>query len=261
MSRTCAPTLLACAVTLIPTFSQTAYAQASVNLDQVRLAPNMNDSDMQPVMDNTIFTHALLDQAEGRWNGRNTEFRYDGQAWSGTDLNKIWLKSEGTVTNSGRFTDGQHEFLLDRAISTYFDLQGGVRVDLDSGVTRTWGAFGVQGLLPYFFDLEATVYVSDRGHFAARLKASYDLLITNHLILQPEAEINLYSKSDEGRGTGSGLSDINAGLRLRYEITRKFAPYIGVSYAGRLFQSANFARREGEAPNDVRFVFGVRSWF
>jgi copper resistance protein B len=257
MSRERVPALLACAVALASAFSQTARAQAPVKPDQVRLAP----SGAQPVEDDTIFTHVLLEQAEGRWNGRNQEFRYDGQAWAGTDLNKIWLKSEGTVTNTGRFTDGQHEFLLDRAISTYFDLQGGVRVDLDQGVTRTWGAFGIQGLAPYFFDVEATLYVSDRGRFAARLKASYDLLITNRLILEPEAEINLYSKSDEGRGTGSRLSEIDAGLRLRYEITRKFAPYIGVSYVGRFFQSADFARREGESPNDVRFVFGVRSWF
>jgi copper resistance protein B len=212
-------------------------------------------------MDNPIITHALLDQAEGRWNGRNTDFRYDGQLWSGTDLNKIWLKSEGTVTHQGKFTDGQHEFLLDHAISSYFDVQGGVRVDLDSAVTRTWAALGIQGLSLYFFDIEATAYASDQGRFAARLKASYDLLITQRLILQPEAEVNFYSKSDVARGTGSGLSDIDAGLRLRYEITRKVAPYIGVSYAGRFFQSANFARQQGEKPNDVRFVFGVRTWF
>ena len=93
------------------------------------------------------------------------------------------------------------------------------------------------------------------------MKASYDLLITQRLILQPEVELNLYSKSDPGRGTGSGLSDIDAGLRLRYEITRKLAPYVGVAYAGRFFQSADFARREGESPHDLRFVFGLRSWF
>ncbi len=237
-----------------------AQAQTPPPASDVRLGPLQYYGGQPPVDDNAIF-HGLLEQAEGRYNGRNTNGRYDGQFWAGTDYNKIWIKSEGLVTNNGRFTDGQHEFLLDRAISSYFDLQGGVRVDLDQAATRTWGAFGIQGLSLYFFDLEATAYVSDRGRFAARLKASYDLLITNRLILQPEAEINFYSKSDEGRGVGSGPSDIDTGLRLRYEITRKFAPYVGVSYVGRFFQSANFARREGEAANDVRFVFGVRSWF
>lgn len=226
----------------------------------VRLAPETEDFGM-PVMDNGIFTHALLEQAEGRWNGRNEQFRYDGQFWSGTDLNKVWMKSEGTVTNHSKFSDGQHEFLLDRAISPYFDVQGGVRVDLDDSKTRTWAALGIQGLSLYFFDLEATAYVGDRGRFAGRLKASYDFLITQRLILQPEMEVNVYSKSDTGRGTGSGVSDMDAGLRLRYELSRKFAPYVGVSYAGRFFQAADYARREGQAPNDVRFVFGVRTWF
>jgi copper resistance protein B len=251
----------ACMTALLSGFAPAVRAQTPPNSDQVRLVPGMNESGTQPVTDNGIFTHALLEQLEGRWNGRNQEFRYDGQAWTGTDLNKLWLKSEGTVTSQGRFTDGQHEFLYDRPITSYFDLQGGVRVDLDSAVTRTWGAFGIQGLSLYFFDVEATAYVSDRGRFAGRLKASYDLFITQRLILQPQVELNLYSKSDVARGVGSGVSDIDTGLRLRYEITRKLAPYVGIAYAGRFFQSANYARQEGESPNDVRFVFGVRTWF
>ena len=230
--------------------------------DRVRVAPFEYVGGQQPVMDNSIFTHLLFDQAEGRWNGRgSTQFRYDAQAWSGTDLNKLWIKSEGILDGHGRFTDGQHEVLYDRAVSSYFDLQAGVRVDLDSGPTRTWAAFGVQGLSLYFFDLEATAYASDQGRYAARLRASYDLLITNHLILQPEAEANFYTKSDRGRGTGSGLSDIDAGLRLRYEFDRKFAPYIGVAYEGRFGQASGFARQDGTSPNSVRFAFGVRTWF
>lgn len=234
---------------------------ASGSPDRSRVSPFEYLGGMPPVMDNTIFYHALLEQAEDRWNGRNHEFRYDGQAWAGTDYDKLWLKSEGLVTSQGRFEDGRHELLYDRAISSYFDLQAGVRVDLDSAKTRTWAAFGVQGLSVYFFDVEATAYVSDSGHYAARLKASYDLLITNRLILQPEAELNFYTKSDPGRRTGSGLSDIDAGLRLRYELSRKFAPYVGVSYSGLFGQSATFARREGESPHQVRFTFGVRTWF
>jgi copper resistance protein B len=239
-----------------------AFAQSSGASNQPSPALTMNIGDMPPpVMDTGIYAHALLDQAEDRWNGRNQEFRYDGQAWVGTDTNKLWLKSEGFVTPQGRFTDGQHEILYDRPITTNWDLQAGVRVDLDSAPTRTWAAFGIQGLSLYFFDVEATAYVSNQGYLAARLKASYDLLITQRLILQPEAELNFYSKADVARATGSGFSDIDTGLRLRYEITRKFAPYIGVAYTGRFFQSATYAREAGEAPNEVRFVFGVRIWF
>lgn len=242
----------------MPALAQTTPAGIK---DRVRVAPFEYVGGTQPVMDNTIFTHGILDQLEGRWNGRNTQFRYDGQLWSGTDLDKLWIKSEGLVTNRGRFEDGIHEFLYDRAISPYFDLQAGVRVDLDNGPTRTWAALGVQGLSLYFFDLEATAYASDRGRFAARLRGYYDLLITNHLILQPEAELNFYTKADRLRGTGSGLSDIDAGLRLRYEFTRKFAPYIGVSYTGRFGQAEGFARQEGLKPHSVRFAFGIRTWF
>ena len=207
-------------------------------------------------------THVLLEQAEDRWNGRNHQFRYDGQAWAGTDYDKLWLKSEGLVTQRGRFTDGKHEILYDRAISTYFDLQGGVRVDLDGGPTRTWAAFGVQGLSLYFFDVEATAYASDSGHYAARLKASYDLLITNRLILQPEAELNFYTKSDRGRGAGSGLSDIDAGLRLRYEVSRKLAPLrrrvLQPGYSARARRSPGARAR---ARTRCAFTFGVRTWF
>jgi copper resistance protein B len=203
----------------------------------------------------------LIEQAEGRWNGRDTQFRYDGQAWSGTDYNKFWLKFEGLTTSRGRYEDGQNEILYDRAVSTFFDVQAGVRVDLDNGPTRTWVALGVQGLSLYFFDVEATAYASDRGRFAGRLKASYDLLITNRLVLQPEAELNFYSKSDPGRGIGSGFSDIDTGLRLRYEFSRKLAPYVGVSYTGRFFQGERFARQAGESASGVRFAFGLRTWF
>lgn len=214
-----------------------------------------------PIMDNGLFAHALLDQFEGRIGGPDAAFKWEGQAWVGTDYDKFWVKSEGLAQGNGRIEDGRHEFLFDRAISPYFDLQTGLRTDLDSGTTRNWAAFGFQGLLPYFFDLEATGYASDRGHLAARLAASYDLLITQRLILQPEAELNFYSKADPGRSVGTGLSDIDAGVRLRYEISRKLAPYLGVAYEGKFGQTADFARREGETAQGVRFVFGIRSWF
>jgi copper resistance protein B len=215
---------------------------------------------VSPVDDQRIYVHGLLDQFEARLGGENS-FRWDGQAWAGTDTNRLWLKSEGFVNGNGKVEDGTHELLYSRPISTYFDLQGGLRYDIDSGPSRRWAAFGIQGLAPQFFDVEATAYVSDSGHFAARAKASYDILLTQRLILQPEAELNLYSKADPGRGVGSGFADLDAGLRLRYEISRKFAPYIGVAYQQKFGGTATFARQEGESVRDVRFVFGIRSWF
>lgn len=238
----------------------TTAASAQTPASSNEPAPVQEFGTMQPVMDRGIFAHAILNQNEGRVNGVDTHYRWSGQGWVGTDYDKLWIKSEGTV-KSGRVEDGQDEFLYSRAITTYFDLQGGLRTDLDSRPIRNWASFGIQGLAPYFFDLEATGFVSSQGHLAARFEASYDLLIAQRLILQPQIELNFYSKSDPAREVGAGLSEIDTGLRLRYEFDRKFAPYIGVAYEGKFGQTANFARGAGESTGDVRVVFGVRVWF
>lgn len=215
-----------------------------------------------PMMDNPILWHVLFDQFEGRTNGPDNEFRWDGEGWIGTDMNKLWFKSEGFVEH-GKATDGDTEALYDRPIPflRYFDAQAGVRYDLDSNPGRTWGALGIEGLAPYFFNFQPTFYFSDRGRFAGRVTGSYDLLLTNRLILQPQFELNFYSKRDPSRAIGSGLSELDTGLRLRYEITRKFAPYIGVAYNGKFGETADFTRAEGGIVNDVRFIFGIRLWY
>ena len=239
-----------------------ARAQTANSASDLRVGPLQYYGGKPPVDDDPIFIHGVLDQAEGRFNGRTVDGRWEGQGWAGTDYNKIWIKSEGQLSRNGKIEDGQNQILYDRPISTYFDLQAGIRVDANSNTkTRTWGAFGIQGLSLYFFDLEATGFVSDRGTFAARLAASYDLLITQRLILQPQIEMNLYSKSDPGLIYGRGLSSMEAGIRLRYEITRKFAPYIGIHYEGKFGQTATLVKQQGDSPNSVGFVFGIRSWF
>jgi copper resistance protein B len=241
-------------------FAFAAPAAAETPAANAEPALGMEPAAMQPVMDQGIFAHAIFNQLEGRWSGSNPEFRWDGQGWIGTDYDKLWIKSEGTF-NKGALDDGQQQFLYSRAVTTYFDLQGGLRSDLDSRPTRNWAAFGFQGLAPYFFDLEVTGFVSSEGHLAGKLEASYDLLLTQRLVLQPQIELNLYNKSDPARLVGAGFSDIDTGLRLRYEFARKFAPYIGVVYQGKFGQSANFARQAGESTGDFRFAFGVRVWF
>ncbi|MCG0994535.1 copper resistance protein B [Acetobacter indonesiensis] len=220
-------------------------------------------NNIMPVMDNMTYFHGILDQFEGRYSKGDSLFRYSGQAWYGTDHNKIWLKSEGTLDGQGRFSDGDHELFYNRAISTYFDAQAGVRVDSDTGPTRAWGAVGVQGLALYFFDVSATAFFNNHG-VAGKLEGSYDFLITNRLILQPQAELNFYSHADAERGVSKGFSDIDAGLRLRYEIYRKFAPYIAVTYAGHYGNTPQQGRNRGQpdnGPDDLRFTFGIRSWF
>ena len=211
-----------------------------------------------PVDDQHVWFHAILDQFEGRLSD-NSSLRWDGEAWTGTDTNRLWLKSEGELQN-GKVSDGQHELLYDRPISTYFDVQAGLRYDLDDRKSRGWAAFGIEGLAPYFFHMSATAYASDRGYLAAKFTGSYDLLITQRLILQPEFELNLYSKADPGRLTGAGFSDLDTGLRLRYEISRKFAPYLGVAYEKKFGRTGTLTGAAGENTDAFRFVVGLRSW-
>lgn len=247
------------ALTIAVTMCMGAVADAQPSNTQVS-----NDSQFQPppVEDNTIFYHVLFNQLEGRTNGPDNEFRWDGEGWIGTDMNKIWFKSEGVVEH-GKMSDGDQEVLYDRPIPylRYFDFQAGVRYDLDSAPGRTWGAIGIEGLAPYFFEFAPTFYFSNRGYFAGRVEGSYDILITNRVIAQPQFELNFYSKSDPSRGVGSGLSELDTGLRIRYEVTRKFAPYIGFAYTGDFGKTADFIRAEGGNPEDPRLVIGVRLWY
>ena len=139
--------------------------------------------------------------------------------------------------------------------------QAGAREDFASGPPRTWAAVGVQGLAPYWFNVEATFYVGDSGRTAARIKAEYDLLLTQRLIVQPEAEVNLYGKSDPARRIGSGVSDLDAGIRVRYEFRRELAPYVGVAWRRLFGGTADQARASGGGTSDVQLVAGVRAWF
>ncbi|HJU11211.1 MAG TPA: copper resistance protein B [Candidatus Binataceae bacterium] len=215
-----------------------------------------------PVRDNSIFYHLLFDQLEGRTNGIENEFRWDGEGWIGTDFNRLWLKSEGFVER-GRMTDGDQEALYDRPIPflRYFDVQAGVRYDLDSNPGRAWGAIGIEGLAPYFFEFAPTFYFSNRGFFAGRIEGSYDILITQRLIAQPQFELNFYSKNNPSREIGSGLSELDAGLRVRYEFSRKLAPYLGFAYTGTYGTTAVFTRRNRGNSDDPRFIFGMRVWY
>jgi copper resistance protein B len=214
-----------------------------------------------PVHDNEVFEYVSFNQLEGRLSGPAPIFRWDGEGWIGTNKNKLWLKSEGNVTN-GIMSDGDHEALYDRPIPhlRYFDWQAGVRADLDSGSGRTWAAIGIQGLAPYFFNFEPTFYVRDGGHVAGRLQGSYNLYVTQRVILQPQVEMNFYSKTDPARGIGTGLSDLDSGIRLGYQISRKFAPYLGFTYSSTFGETATFARRAGEPVHVSSLVLGIWIW-
>jgi copper resistance protein B len=203
----------------------------------------------------------LIDQLEyAHDNHGNNAMFLDGQFWYGRDFNKLWVKAEGEYTK-GKLDDMRTEALWSHAVSAYWNTQLGVREDFGEGPNRTWAAFGVEGLAPYWFETEATIYVGQNGRTAARVQFEYEELLTQRLVLQPKFEVNLYGKNDPERGIGSGLSDAELGLRLRYEFKREFAPYIGVVWRQRFGRTADLYRAQGEPASDLQFVAGFHFWF
>ncbi|KAF1007458.1 MAG: Copper resistance protein B [Luteibacter sp.] len=210
--------------------------------------------------DNGAQRMVLLDQLEAVHGRAANGQSWEAQGWYGGDINRLWVRTEGE-RSGGRLEEADVEALWSRAISTYWNTQLGARQDFGTGPNRTWAAVGVQGLAPYWFETEATFYVSAGGRTAARLRAEYDLLLTQRLILQPEFEVNAYGKADRRQGVGSGLSDAPFGLRLRYEVRREFAPYIGIRFVDRFGRSADMARSEGQPVFDRQIVAGIQAWF
>lgn len=200
-----------------------------------------------------------IDQLEAFSSDDDDGIAWEAHAWYGGDYDKLWLKTEGERI-SGE-TTARAELLWDRIVSPWWSLQLGVRHDFHEGPSRTWAAIGMQGLAPQFMEVEATLYVGEAGRTAARLSAERDLLITQRLVLQPQAELNAYGKDDAANGIGSGLSDVKVGVRLRYELIREIAPYVGVQWKGKLGETADFSRAAGHETDELSFVAGVRAWF
>ena len=209
--------------------------------------------------DPTLFS-VMIDKLEYRATNGDNPVVWDADAWLGKDLNKLWFKTEGEVA-SGTTESAWTELLYSRGISAYWDLQAGWRHDFRPVKSRDWFAIGVKGLAPYWFDVDATAYARPDGSLFARLNVEYEFLFTQKLILSPELEANFFSRDDQARGIGSGLSDAELSLRLRYEIRREFAPYIGVNWEKTFGNTADFVRDEGGSTSDLQFVVGIRAWF
>ncbi|MCU7850314.1 MAG: copper resistance protein B [Candidatus Thiodiazotropha sp. (ex Lucinoma kastoroae)] len=178
----------------------------------------------------------------------------------GYDLNKFWFKTEVERVD-GETEEAEVQFLYSRAVAPFGDVQAGWRRDINPEPDRDFLALGFKGLAPYLFEVDARVFIGESGQIGARIDAEYEYMLTQKLILSPEIEMNLYSKDDEEVGIGSGLSDMELGLRLRYEVLREFAPYIGVNWTKIFGQTADFASDEGEDTSDVQIVLGIRAWF
>lgn len=188
-------------------------------------------------------------------------YRWDGEGWYGGDIHRLVVKTEGEGAYGDRLDDAEVQALYSRAIDPYFNLQAGVRHNVGTGPDRSYATVGVEGLAPYWFEVEAAAFLSDKGDVLGRIEAWYDQRLTQRLILQPRVEANLAAQDMPANGIGSGLSNIESGLRLRYEIAREFAPYVGVSWDRSLGDTARFARTSGDRASSVAFVAGIRTWF
>lgn len=202
----------------------------------------------------------VLDRLEYRARAGEDGFLWDGDAWYGGDINRIWLESEGEGIFGEGVEDADIALLYGRAISPWFDLQAGVRQDL-TGPGRTYLDLGIQGLAPYLFEVEADLYMSSKGDLTATAEVELDQRVTQRLVVQPRAEIALAAQDVPELGIGAGLDTIEAGLRLRYEIAREFAPYVGIEQEWKIGGSADYARAAGEDPSVTNYVVGLRLWF
>lgn len=210
--------------------------------------------------DDPVLGMLMIDQFEVRDVDGSNPLVLEGQAWIGVDRHKLWLKTKVERVDS-ETEEAELQALYSHAIAPFWDVQFGLRRDFQPTPSRNWAVFGFQGLAPYFFEVDTALFIGESGRTALRLEAEYELLFTQRLILTPEIEANFYGQDDADIGIGSGLSDVQAGLRLRYEIRREFAPYIGVNWNKSFGSTADFARDEGQDTHDLQWVIGLRAWF
>lgn len=206
------------------------------------------------------FSKVMLNLAEYQASARGDGYHWDGEAWFGGDYDRFVLRSEGEGAVKGGLESGEVQALYSRAVGRYTDVRAGLRQDF-SPHARTYLAVGAQSLLPYWFEVDGSAFLSTKGELLARAEGSYDLRLFQRVVLQPRAELNFAAQDRRETRTGSGLSSAELGLRLRYEVRREFAPYVGVSWERRLGRTADYAREDGEAVETTSLVMGLRAWF
>ncbi len=208
----------------------------------------------------TLFV--LADRFEYQSGEGSPALLLEGQGWWGTDENRLWIKTEIDYDlDTGSFEEAEVQALWSRPVARYFDLQAGLRHDFEPGPSRTYAALGVQGLAPYWFEVDGAVFLSEEGDLSARFEAEYEFLLTQRLVLQPRTELNLAAEDLPELETGAGISTAEIGLRLRYEIDRQFAPYVGVNWKASTGGTADYARARDEDTETLSFVTGIRVWF
>lgn len=220
----------------------------------------------QMAMGGNTYTYVAFDELEVATSPETTPLVFDGEGWWGGDFDRLWLKLAGDVGTTGDAREAEiaGQALYSRAVTPFWNFQAGVRVDHateDGGATRPRLAVGFEGLARYWFEVEAFVFVGDEGDVTGSLEASYDLLLGQRLILEPEIEIAVASEAIPEFGLGSGFTEGEFGLRLRYEVRRELAPYVGWSWERAFGDTADLLEAGGEDPTEGTLVVGVRWWY
>lgn len=214
-----------------------------------------------PIPDQKAFWMVLSDRTEARFADEVDTYSWDLQGWYGGDFNRLWLKTEGEGEQGESPENAELQALFSRRFAPFWDWQLGVRHDFEPNPTRSHLVFGLQGVVPYEFEWDSALFVSDAGDITARIEAEYDLRITQRLIVQPRLQLNAAGSDIPELGLGSGLNSTELGIRLRYEFKREFAPYIGVSWEKLYGDTADFSQLDGEPTSVTSLVIGIRAWF
>ena len=207
-----------------------------------------------------LVSKLMLDRLEYSPKGSGGSYHWQGEGWIGGDINRLAVRSEGEGNADEGVEDAEVQLLYTRALDPWWNVVAGVRHDIRPEPQRTYATVGIEGLAPYWFDVEGQVFLSTKADVHFRLEASYDQRITQRLILQPAAEVNFAAQDVPEIGIGSGISNVELGLRLRYEFAREFAPYVGVQWERKFGGTAGYARDAGESVSATKFVLGVRFW-
>lgn len=208
-----------------------------------------------------ILSKVMINIAEYQSGPSGGGYRWDGRAWYGGDINRLVIKAEGDGNGNDGVESAEVQALYSRAIARYTDVQIGLRHEFEPNPQRTHLSVGLETLLPYWFEVEGAVFLSEKGDLTGRFEGSYDLQLTQRIVLQPQAELRWATQDVPELAIGSGVSHAELGLRLRYEFKREFAPYIGVAYERTLGRTSDYARIRGENVESTRFVVGIRTWF
>ena len=208
-----------------------------------------------------LTTAVIVERLEGTFADDGEGYGWDAQGWSGGDINRFWWKSEGEGTFGGKLEKAEVQALYSRAVLPFWNLQAGLRQTYRPEADRTDLVVAMQGLAPYWFEVDASAFLSNRGELTARVQSLYDQRITQRWILQPRAEVLLSAEDIPELSIGSGLSSLQLSARLRYEVRKEFAPYVGVEWTRSFGNTADFLEADGRSAEDTRFVVGIRAWF